>query len=233
MWTREIDGRVLTFHLAGINNQNFLMRDDETGSFWQQISGKAVSGPLKGRQLKLVSTEELSFGLWRQENPRGTVLQPVAAYRQWYEKKDWEKSYSQLPSIVDTRKTGVAPRTLMIGVEVAGSSRAYPLKRVLELKLVQDRLGGKDIFLVAGPDGKSVRAFLSEIDGVAAPTEFYSKTESSAGLFVDSATVSDWNFKGCAISGPAAGRCLKPVATISDYWFDWQIYHPQTTVFRR
>jgi len=34
-----VDGLKLTFHLAGINSQNFLMRDEETGTYWQQISG--------------------------------------------------------------------------------------------------------------------------------------------------------------------------------------------------
>ena len=31
MWGRTVNGLTLTFHLAGINNQNFLMRDEETG----------------------------------------------------------------------------------------------------------------------------------------------------------------------------------------------------------
>ena len=49
-----MDGLRLTFHLAGINNQNFLMRDEETGTYWQQISGRAIAGPLQGKQLTLV-----------------------------------------------------------------------------------------------------------------------------------------------------------------------------------
>jgi hypothetical protein len=232
VWTREIDGRALTFHLAGINNQNFLMRDEETGSFWQQITGKAVSGPLAGRQLQLISTEELSFGLWRQENPRGTVLQPVAEFRKWYEPKDWDKRIGEYPSVVDTKKTGIAPRTLMIGVEMAGASKAYPLKRLLELKVVQDRIAGKAIVLIAGSDGKSIRAFQSEIDGVNGDVEFFAKAD-TPGLLMDSATGSEWDFKGCAVSGSAAGRCLKQVGTICDFWFDWHLYHPNTTVFRR
>ena len=52
MWRRTIAGRELHFRLAGINNQNFLMRDDETGTWWQQVSGKALSGPLKGQVLE-------------------------------------------------------------------------------------------------------------------------------------------------------------------------------------
>lgn len=225
MWTREVDGQVLTFHLAGINNQNFLMRDEETGSFWQQINGKCVSGALKGKELKLVSTEELSFGLWKQENPRGEVLQPVSEFQKWYEKKDWDVEMAKAPSIIDTKKTGVEPRTLMVGVEVNGAARAFPLQAILDAKLVQDRVGGRPIFLVAGPDGKSIRAFVSE-------GEIFRNTDGRTAFLTDAATGSDWDFKGCAVAGPSKGHCLTPVGTISDYWFDWQIYHPQTTVYR-
>ena len=42
-----VDGRRLTFRLAGINNQNFIMRDEQTGTWWQQVSGLAIHGPLK------------------------------------------------------------------------------------------------------------------------------------------------------------------------------------------
>ena len=70
MWNREVDGVPLTFHLAGINNQNFLMRDEQTGTYWQQISGAAVSGPLRGRRLKPVASDELTFKLWKAEEPR-------------------------------------------------------------------------------------------------------------------------------------------------------------------
>ena len=50
MWETTIDGRTLHFHLAGINNQNFIMRDEETGSWWQQVTGEAILGPAEGTQ---------------------------------------------------------------------------------------------------------------------------------------------------------------------------------------
>ena len=64
-------GLVLTLHLAGINNQNFLMRDEQTGSFWQQITGRAISGPLAGTSLRLVPSDELTFALWKSERRDG------------------------------------------------------------------------------------------------------------------------------------------------------------------
>ena len=232
MWRRSIDGRPLTFHLAGINNQNFLMRDEETGSFWQQINGKAVSGPLAGRQLELVASDELTFSLWRTEHPRGMVLRPVAKYETKYEKKDWEKELARARTVVDTSKTGLPPRELMLGLEVNGASRAYKLQRVLEQQLIQDVVGGKALLLVVGQDGKSIRGFSAELPGGSAVPDFYRKGEdSSLELLIDSATGSAWNFQGCAVSGPAAGTCLPRVTIIKDYWFDWRLYHPRTSVY--
>ncbi len=200
------------------------MRDEETGSFWQQINGKAVSGPMAGKQLELIHCDELTFGLWRGENPQGTVLLPVAKFEKQYEPKDWERRMLKAPTVVDTTKTGTAARTLMLGIELDGVSRAYPLARVLEQKLVLDNLGSHRIILVVGPDGKSVRAFESS----AGEVDFY---RTPSGVLMDSATGSEWNFIGCATSGKSAGRCLKPLTTIKDYWFDWHLYHPKSTVY--
>ncbi len=63
VWNRVLDGRTLYFHLGGINNGNALLRDAETSSIWQQSTGECIFGPLRGRHLALVSSEELSFAL--------------------------------------------------------------------------------------------------------------------------------------------------------------------------
>lgn len=229
MWKRVIDGRPLTFRLAGINNQNFLMRDEETGSYWQQISGKAVAGPYLGRQLELVHSDELTFALWRTENPEGTVLQPVAEFVSEYEEKDWEAQIGKARTVVDTAKTPYKPRELMLGVEHGGASRAYVLDRVLKQKLVQDWVGGTPVIVVVGPDNLSVRVFEARVRGHEGVPDFYRETAGPA-IMMDAPTGSRWNFQGCAVSGPATGQCLPQLTALKDYWFDWQLYHPKTTV---
>ena len=231
MWGREVDGQVLTFHLAGINNQNFLMRDSETGSYWQQISGRAISGPLKGKQLAVIHWDELSFNLWRDENPQGTVLLPVGKYASQYAAKDWEEKMKKTPTVVDTKGTALTPRELVIGLEVNGKARAYRHSYLLTQKLVQDRVGGEAIILVTALDGKSIRAFLAELPGSGEVPDFYRNEQLGGGLLRDSVTGEEWNFSGCAVSGPLQGKCLAPVRIIKDYWFDWHLYHPQTTLY--
>jgi hypothetical protein len=49
---------------------------------------------------------------------------------------------------------------------------------------------------------------------------------------LDTTTASQWNFQGCAISGPAQGKCLERIPALKDYWFDWRNYHPDTTIYK-
>jgi Protein of unknown function (DUF3179) len=248
VWTRETQGLVLTFHLAGINNQNFLMRDDQTGSYWQQITGAAVSGPLAGRRLALVSSDELSFGLWSAEEPNGTVLKGVSQYAKGYAEKDWEVRILKEPivlSFADPAR-GLKARSLMLGIHASGASRAYPFDEVVREKLVLDHVGSEPVLLVVGPDGQSVRVFRDRIPGVAGEPSFYRTLDDkqahpadaawlrqavAAPLFMDEATGGQWNFQGCALSGNFKGYCLEQVSAIKDFWFDWRNYNPGTSVY--
>ena len=232
MWTRDVAGLRLTFHLAGINNQNFLMRDEETGTYWQQISGLAVAGPLKGRRLTLVPSDELTFGLWKAEQPQGTVLNDIPKYAAGYAAKDWDVRMKKAPTVIDFPEHGLKARDLMLGIQAFGASRAYPYQQVLAEKVVKDYVGMEPVLLVVGPDNQSVRAFHNRIPYVDASTDFYQIAADTPGaLLMDAATGSEWNFQGCAVSGPSRGVCLERIPMLRDYWFDWRNYNPRTSVY--
>lgn len=247
MWNRESGGLVLTFHLVGINNQNFLMRDEQTGSYWQQISGAAVSGPLAGRHLTLVPSDELSYGLWAGEEPQGTVLQDVAKYVPKYAAKDWDSHMTE-PTVLSFANPalGLEARTLMLGVHAFGASRAFSYTEVIREKLVLDHVGSEPVLLVVGADGRSVRVFRDRIPGQTTVPSFYRtlddasshpadaawlKQSAAAPVMMDEATGSTWDFHGCAVSGKEKGTCLEPIEAIKDFWFDWRNYNPNTTVY--
>ncbi len=225
-----MDGMPLVFHLAGINNQNFLMRDEQTGTYWQQITGLAVSGPLAGRRLTLVPAEELTYSLWQSEEPNGTVLQDVPQSVHGYAPRDWDVRMARAPVVISFAQAGIKDRDLMLGISAFGASRAFPYEAVLRQKLIQDHVGSEPILLIVGPDGHSVRGFRGRIPGRPDDTQFYRIAESRA-LFMDAATGTRWDFHGCAVEGVLRGTCLEEVYATKDYWFDWRNYHPDTTVF--
>ena len=241
MWRAEIDGQRLRFHLAGINNQNFLMRDEETGTYWQQISGAAVAGPLAGKHLSLVPSEELTFALWKAENPQGTVLDDLPPYVSEYAPNNWDVRMRKAPTVLSYAQDGLTARDLMLGIRAFGASRAFLYDTVLKEKLVQDHVASEPIILLAGPDNQSVRVFRRRIPSVAGIPDFYRTPakesqgfahDASSALFLDDLTGSAWNFQGCAVSGASQGRCLERIEVIKDYWFDWRHYNPATTVYQ-
>jgi hypothetical protein len=240
VWTRSVNGRELHFYLAGINNQNFLMRDKETGTWWQQITGKALYGPLQGAALDLVLSDELTFGQWKSESPFGQVLAPVGKYTKEYD-SNWEPDVAKLPVVVSFPGTDLKSRDVVIGITIDGASRAYPWETFAKQSPILDRVNGTPLLLVLGPDGKSFRVFLSRIDGREA--EFFLQSNSNAPAddkpagkeewnLLDTTTASQWNFQGCATSGPARGKCLARVPALKDYWFDWRNYHADTTLYK-
>ena len=228
MWATTVNGQQLHFHLAGINNQNFIMRDEETGSWWQQVTGEAILGPLKGARLAPVLHDELTYGLWRREQMDGRVLRPdphVAASS--YAPADWETRMERVPVATNDRNIETNQRTLVAGLVVKGQAKAYPLTLLVAQSPVNDTVGGTPVLLLVAEDGRSVRAFERTVDGRA--LSFSVKQGTSQ--ITDAETGSTWEFTGRAVSGALAGRRLRPVRVLKDYWFDWKIYHPDTAVF--
>ena len=240
MFQRTIDGVALRFHLAGINNQNFLMRDEQTGTYWQQITGLAVSGPLTGRRLPLVSADELTFALWKAEQPAGTVLDDVHRFASEYSPQNWDVRMAKVPTVLSYAQAGLKPRELMLGIRAFGASRAFPYEAVLKERVIQDRIGSEAILLVLGPDNRSVRVFCLRVPGAGETPQFYriidnpnaSANKLKPGTFLmDAQTGSEWSFQGCAIAGKLKGVCLDQIDVIKDYWFDWRNYNADTTVY--
>jgi hypothetical protein len=178
VWESVVNGQQLHFHLAGINNQNFIMRDEETGSWWQQVSGEAILGPLKGQKLRSVFHDEVTFGLWKKEQQHGRVLKPdPTVSEKSYPPANWDERMSKVPvNISQKLDQTLAPRTLIVGVTVGEKSKAYPFEALVKQSPIIDDVSGVPIFLVVGRDGKSVRGFQRIVDG--RKLEFFAKKDS-------------------------------------------------------
>jgi hypothetical protein len=233
VWETTVNGRQLHFHLAGINNQNFIMRDEETGSWWQQVSGEAIQGPLKGERLKPIYHDELTFALWKQEQPNGRVLRPDEKIAQAgkYAPANWEQRMLRVPVTSSVAPDNVLEqRALVVGVRVNNVAKAYPLEALRKQELILDELDGIPVFIVIGDDGRSVRAFERTVDG--RKLEFFLKPNANVFTLVDAETGSSWDFTGKATAGQLQGKQLTKIAILNDYWFDWMTYNPKTAVYK-
>jgi hypothetical protein len=136
---------------------------------------------------------------------------------------------ARVPVVISFAQAGLKPRELMLGVDAFGASRAFPFNSLVKEKLIEDHVGPEPILVVVATDNRSARMFRRRLPGDA-DAQFYRIAE-GPGLFMDAATGSRWDFRGCAVGGKLKGTCLAEIYTIKDYWFDWRNYHPDTTVY--
>lgn len=160
------------------------------------------------------------------------MLKEVPQYSSEYETKNWDVRMKRAPAVIQFPEHGMQSRDLILGIQTLGSSRAFFYDRVIQEKLVKSYVGSQPVLIAVGTDGQSVRAFRNQIPGVDGVPDFYRLTANKPSvLLMDSATGSEWNFHGCAISGKAKGVCLERIPMLKDYWFDWRNYNPKTTIW--
>jgi hypothetical protein len=230
VWSARLDGRTLHFHLAGINNQNFIMQDEETGSWWQQITGCALRGPLEGRCLDPIASDEVTLAVWTEEHPETRVLAPDPAARDDYAGADWEKEIDALPTVVpEGPDEALTPRAVVVGVVSGREAKAFPIAAVKNEGPINDQVGSTPVLVLLHPDGRSLRCFDRRLDGDTLQL-FATRGTCPPGWF-DARTGSRWEFTGTASEGPLRGKSLARLACLRDDWFDWKTYHPDTGLY--
>src|SRR5918995_966449 len=70
-----VDGKVTTFGTSGkLYNSNLVMYDRATNSYWPQVLGQAVTGPLTGTELERIPAQIVPWSEFRSAFPDARVL---------------------------------------------------------------------------------------------------------------------------------------------------------------
>jgi len=119
----------------------------------------------------------------------------------------------------------------VIGLEVNGQGRAYPVKILNHHEIVNDKINGQGILISYCPLCGTGMAFLSNVDGRELSFGVSGLLYNSDVLMYDHQTESLWSqILGRAISGPARGTKLQSVPVIHTNWGGWLQDHPHTQV---
>lgn len=119
----------------------------------------------------------------------------------------------------------------VIGLEIDGQARAYPVKILNYHEIVNDNLNGQGILISYCPLCGTAMAFLSNVNGRDLSFGVSGLLYNSDVLMYDQQTESLWSqILGRAISGPARGTKLRSVPVIHTNWRGWLQDHPQGSV---
>jgi hypothetical protein len=156
--------RPTTFGVSGLlYRSDLLMYDRRSESLWSQILGRAVTGPMAGRELRIVPSSQLTWSAWRARSAGTTILSRKTGYRRGYGRfpyGDYETSRRLLyPAPVDPTHH---PKMRTLGLRwKSGRTRAYPLGELKRAGVpVKETIGGHEI--VVGYDATALE-FQSEV----------------------------------------------------------------------
>ncbi len=144
------------------------------------------------------------------------------------------------PEEVDQRNENERGKLLVsadrvVGVEIAGETRAYPLRLLRWHESVNDVVGGRAIAVTYSPLSGSIAVWDRVLEGHEIVFAVSGWLHNSNTLLYDRRqgreTSSLWHqLTGEAVAGPAAGRQLNPLPIELSTWADWRREHPETTV---
>ncbi|WP_229310984.1 DUF3179 domain-containing (seleno)protein [Larkinella soli] len=221
-----VNGRPETFRLVGMDHFNAMFEDRTTGSWWRQVNGEAVVGPLKGQTLPDLPAEHMTLAAWAEQHPETLVLQPDTTFNKDYKGMDpFDKGKSKGEL---TRRDSLSwkRKSWVVGVVQNRAARAYDWNRLLDRKITNDRLGGRPLVLMVAADSASFHVWNREVDG-------RTLTFAPAGTdtFRDAETGSLWNRQGVCMEGELVGRKLTALSASQEFWHSWQTFHPETSRF--
>ena len=210
-----------------------MFKDRGTGSRWQQSSLRAISGPLEGTRLALYPFLLTSWQEWRRLHPDTLVLKPLPGYAERMPEKNRQireglSGQGAAPDDVTYHDDRLKPKTMILGIDVEGAEKAFPLDALRRVRVVNDQLGGKPMLVVHQPSTDTTTAFIARAKG---RTLTFEAANPGASALVDRETGSRWNAYGACVSGPLKGSELEPLVLEPEYWFAWSEFHRGTAIY--
>jgi hypothetical protein len=220
-----VDGKLEKFRLVGMDHFNAMFEDETTKSWWQQATGIAIAGPLKGSHLEEIPSHQASLASWLRLHPNSTILQPDSNYKKDYDDlANFDKG--NIKGHLEKRDSASwKMKSWVVGVKTNGFEKAYDWNDLLKDDIIQDTIGRQPVLLVLEKDTSSFHVYSRVLQG---QTLIFSLDRGLSQL-TDSNTHSVWNLNGLCTSGTYKDAQLETLSAYQEFWHSWKQFHPNTT----
>ena len=249
-YERRVGGKTLVFGVSGkLYRANLLLYDRGTRSLWSQLLGGAVTGPYRGARFRPVPATTTTWAAFRQEHPGAAVLSirkdALAANfthprllptnygleRTDAPYQEYAVKASRFPYRGRSIFRGLPSGELVLGLEVAGTPRAYPLSLLFHRRVVEDTVGTVPLLVVEDEAHARTVAFLRTLGG--RPLHFRTVRVHGRLALAERRTGTRFSLAtGEARRGPLAGGRLQQIPATLVYWWAWLGFFPETQPYR-
>lgn len=177
VFSRKVDDQVLEFGVSGLlYNSDLLLYDRQSESLWSQLEMKAVSGTKVNTPLELLASYQLSWLDWKRKYPDTKVLSKNTGFSRDYDREPYAgySTNNRLLFAVKKRDSRLANKDEVVGVELDGRFKAYPIKKLKALgqNSFSDKIGGVSVQLEFLPESNALMV-MNEAKELIASTKLY------------------------------------------------------------
>lgn len=212
------------FRLVGMDHFNALFEDKTTGSWWRQVNGEAIAGPLKGQYLPGMQAEQMTLQAWTELHPETLVLQPDSTFKTQYANMEPYEKGKVKRKLTGRDSLSWKPKSWVVGVERNKTARAYDWSQLVKQKVTNDSLAGTPLLLMVASDSMTFHVWHRKVNG---QTLHFSAD--STDRLRDQETGSLWNRHGICTDGLLKGKKLSRIPATQEYLHSWETFHPATS----
>ena len=114
----------------------------------------------------------------------------------------------------------------MVGLNLGGVWRAYPVEAVEQARIVQETVAGVTVVLISAGPGKGVQAYDAQ------GTRFDRVSGAGASLEVSDRDGGRWFIDDERLLNSRNGRTRPALPSTPVWWFAWAGAHPDTTIWK-
>ena len=233
----KLGDTALEFGSSGLlMRSNKLMYDRNTDTVWNAITGTPAFGPLASSDvvLDVLPVVVVDWASWLEKHPDTSVLSldtgflrnytNGAAYSDYFNSTELMfPSWQQDTALVENKD-------MVFALRLRGEAKAYPLETIIPERVINDRVGGTNLVIVAEasperdffePGGAAVRAY--ESDG-----RHFSAGADKSTLVSDDGR--DWQIAEDALIAEDGERLARIGGHLA-FWFGWFGFYPDTLLY--
>jgi len=208
-----VDGKTENFRLVGMDHFNAMFEDATTGSWWRQANGEAIAGPLKGRTLEEIESQQVTLARWLGMHPASLIMQADPALAGKYSKSfDYETGLSR-SSLTGTDTISWNDKAWIVGITQNGESMAFDWNRLRRDRVINDVVGGTPIVIALAADSASFVAYARPDSA----SRFVVRNDSLVGA----GQVYDF-------AGRSTKSRLRQLKASQEFWHSWRTFQPNT-----
>jgi hypothetical protein len=216
-----VKDKIEQFRLVGMDHFNAMFEDKTTKSWWQQATGTAIAGVLKGQQLPEVFSQQMSLKQWLLLYPNSQIMQADSTFKEAYADMDSYDLGKGRGKLTGTDSLSWNKKSWVVGIEIGENSKAFDWNRLVKERVINDFVGPQPILLALAADNKSfvayerfsrVTPFSIQNDTLITDNQYFTFSGRCLGSTINAKVMMD----------------LKPIKAYQEFWHSWLNFHPKT-----